>query len=151
MMKKAPTRYKAQSSLQRSGLWIIQEIVHAYQLVVCFGSSTRLDWETFMRVVMKHETCQDGPGRLYRLRMEVAAGSSTLQALLFKHGDAVCAEPRDKIYGLKGLAADADDLPMDYRKPFMKIWRDVIMFVNKKKTLAETDIMSFGALAMVSA
>ncbi|KAK7990048.1 hypothetical protein PG989_010363 [Apiospora arundinis] len=127
-------------------LWIIQEIVHAYQLVVCFGSSTLLDWETFMRFVMKHEICQDGPVRLYRLREEVAAGSSTLQAVLFKHGDAICAEPRDKIYGLKGLAADADDLPMDYGKSLMEVWRNVMMFVNKKKTPAETDIMSFGAL-----
>ncbi|KAK8048164.1 hypothetical protein PG994_009894 [Apiospora phragmitis] len=127
-------------------LWIIQEIAHAFRLDVRFGSSTRLEWEAFIEFVRKHEIDdRSGPIRLHRLRNEVVVGSCTLQALLVDHCDARCAEPRDKVYGLKGLAADADDLPVDYGKPLMEVWMDVMEFVNKKTT-SKIPIMSFGAL-----
>lgn len=45
----------------------------------------------------------------------------TLRKLLENHQNAVCKDPRDKIYGFVGLAADARGFPMDYQKSLLEV------------------------------
>jgi hypothetical protein len=68
-------------------------------------------------IAMHNSDGSTGPLRLDRLlRQEKYNDSHTLKRLLEEHREAKCAEPRDKVYGLVGLASDAAQFPMDYSK-----------------------------------
>ncbi|PMD20692.1 hypothetical protein NA56DRAFT_704495 [Hyaloscypha hepaticicola] len=126
-------------------LWIIQEIGQARQNLVCFGTSA-MAWNAFIEMVTVRESGGDGPLRLNRLVKEKYTGSLTLQTLLQDHRKALCKEPRDKIYGLIGLAADAFQFPMDYNKSLLEVWTDTMVFLNAQGSLDERDIIPFGSL-----
>jgi hypothetical protein len=126
-------------------LWIIQEISQAHQKEVCFGDLT-MDWNAFIEMVTLHSSSCGGPLRLNRLLQERYIGSHTLRKLLQDHREALCKEPRDKIYGLVGLAADAINFPMDYTKSLIEIWKDTMVFMNSQGLLPEPDIIPFGGL-----
>jgi hypothetical protein len=62
-----------------------------------------------------------------KLRETKYLASRLLRNLLNDHQDAECKDPRDKIYGLVGLSTDCfRRLPMDYRKTFWEIYKDVV-------------------------
>jgi hypothetical protein len=126
-------------------LWIIQEIGRARQNLVCFGTSA-MDWNAFIEMVALRNGSCDGPLRLDRLVKEKYTGSLTLQTLLQDHRKALCKEPRDKVYGLIGLAADAFQFPMDYNKSLLEVWTDTMVFLNAQGSLDERDIIPFGSL-----
>ncbi|PMD42254.1 hypothetical protein L207DRAFT_553431 [Hyaloscypha variabilis F] len=126
-------------------LWIIQEIGQAAQIEVCFGILA-MDWNAFIEMVTLHNSSCEGPLRLNRLLQEKYSGSHTLRKLLQDHRKALCKEPRDKIYGLVGLAADAIGFPMDYNKSLIEIWKDTMIFMNGRGLLPDTDIIPFGRL-----
>jgi hypothetical protein len=126
-------------------LWIIQEVGRAHQKEVCFGDLA-MDWNAFIEMATLHNSSCQGPLRLNRLLQERYTGSHTLRELLEDHREALCKEPRDKIYGLVGLAADAIKFPMDYTKSLIEIWKDTIVFMNSRGLLPESDIISFGRL-----
>ncbi len=126
-------------------LWIIQEIGRARQILVCFGTSA-VDWNAFIKNVFLHIGSGDGPLRLNRLVKKKYTGSLTLQTLLRDHRKALCKEPRDKIYGLIGLAADAFQFPMDYNKSLLEVWTDTMVFLNAQGSLGERDIIPLGSL-----
>lgn len=126
-------------------LWIIQEIGKARDRKVCFGTLA-MEWDQFIVMATLHNSNSDGPLRLNRLVHEKYDGSHTLRKLLQDHRQALCKEPRDKIYGLIGLAADAYQFPMDYTKSLIEVWTDTMVFVNRWGLLLEPDIISFGAL-----
>jgi hypothetical protein len=126
-------------------LWIIQEIGRARKNIVCFGTSA-MDWNAFIEMITPSKSSFDGPLRLDRLVKEKYTGSLTLQKLLQDHRKASCKEPRDKIYGLIGLAADAFQFPMDYNKSLLEVWTDTMVFLNAQGSLRECDIIPFGSL-----
>ncbi|RDW56713.1 hypothetical protein BP6252_14006 [Coleophoma cylindrospora] len=126
-------------------LWIIQEIGRARQKQVCFGSLA-MDWNAFIEIVTLHNSSCEGPLRLNRLLQDKYSGSHTLRKLLQDNRAALCKEPRDKIYGLVGLAADAIGFPVDYRKSLIEIWKDTMEFMNCRDLLPESDIIPFGGL-----
>jgi hypothetical protein len=126
-------------------LWIIQEIGRARQSMVCFGALA-MGWNAFIKMVTLHNSSCDGPLRLDRLVQGKYTGSFTLQKLLQDHGKASCKEPRDKIYGLIGLATDACQFPMDYNKSLLEVWTDTMVFMNARSLLLEPDIIPFGGL-----
>ncbi|KAE9369720.1 hypothetical protein N431DRAFT_414004 [Stipitochalara longipes BDJ] len=126
-------------------LWIIQEIGRARQKEVCFGTMSR-DWNAFIEMATLHNSSCEGPLRLNRLLQEKYSGSHTLRKLLQDHQEALCKEPRDKIYGLVGLAADAIGFPMDYNKSLIEIWKDTMIFMNAQSLLPDSDIIPFGRL-----
>ena len=78
-------------------------------------------------MVTLHNSRSDGPLRLNHLLREKYISSHTLRRLLQDHQAALCKEPRDKIYGLVGLAADANGFPhMNYNMPLIEIWKDTM-------------------------
>ncbi|KAI0123480.1 heterokaryon incompatibility protein-domain-containing protein [Xylariales sp. AK1849] len=127
-------------------LWIIQEIGQAVHIVVGFGSSQPMEWVEFMHLMNMHNVGNDGPVRLDNLRRNVDKGAHTFHRLLYDHRHAVCAEQRDKIYGLVGLAADGNGFPMGYNKPLIEVWTDVMHFVNDRQLVEDSELIRFGAL-----
>jgi len=126
-------------------LWIIQEISQARQKEVCFGNLA-MDWKAFIEIATLHNSSCEGPLRLNRLLQEKYSGSHTLRKLLEGHRKALCKEPRDKIYGLVGLAADAIGFPMDYGKSLIEIWKDSMEPMNRRGLLPMSDVIPFGRL-----
>ena len=129
-------------------LWILQEIGRAKKLRVCFGNESS-SWEHFMHLIAMHNSDgENGPLRLDRLlRQEKYNDSHTLKRLLEEHREAKCLEPRDKVYGLVGLASDAAAFPMDYSKSLHEVWKDTMVFMNHWGLFKdEAQILPIGAL-----
>ncbi|KEZ45311.1 hypothetical protein SAPIO_CDS2114 [Scedosporium apiospermum] len=129
-------------------LWILQEIGHAKKLQVCYGGEAT-SWDLFMHFIAMHNSDGNtGPLRLDRLlRQEKYNDSHTLKRLLEEHREAKCSEPRDKVYGLVGLASDAADFPMDYNKSLYDVWKDTMVFMNQFDLFkGESQIVLIGAL-----
>ncbi len=129
-------------------LWIIQEIGQAWKLRVCFGNKS-FSWEDFIHLIaMHHGDGNTGPLRLDRLlRKEKYNDSHTLKRLLEEHREAKCLEPRDKVYGLVGLAVDAPEFPVDYNKSLYEVWKDTMVFMNRWGLFKdESQILLVGAL-----
>lgn len=129
-------------------LWILQEIGRATRLRVCFGEDSS-SWEHFMHLIAMHNSDGNtGPLRLDRLlRREKYNDSHTLKRLLEDHREAKCSEPRDKVYGLVGLASDAAEFPMDYSKSLYEVWKDTMVFMNEWGLFKEeSQILPTGAL-----
>lgn len=129
-------------------LWILQEIGRAKKLRVCFGDGS-FSWVRFMHLITMHNSDGNtGPLRLDRLlRQEKYNDSHTLKRLLEEHREAKCSEPRDKVYGLVGLASDAAQFPMDYNKSLYEVWKDTMVFMNQWGLFKEeSQILPLGAL-----
>ncbi|SPO07582.1 uncharacterized protein DNG_10277 [Cephalotrichum gorgonifer] len=129
-------------------LWILQEIGRANRLRVCYGDES-FPWEHFMHLITMHNSDGNtGPLRLDRLlRQEKYHDSHTLKRLIEEHRGAKCSEPRDKVYGLVGLASDAVQFPMDYNKSLYDVWKDTMVFMNQWHLFKdESQIVLIGAL-----
>lgn len=109
-------------------LWIIQEIEVAMEILICCGS-TKIGWDTFIEAV---ELCQSLdmsiPIQMARNRKSRYGNSHRLANLLNTYQTALCENPRDKVFGLVGLAIDIDDESalVDYKKSPKEIFREVV-------------------------
>jgi hypothetical protein len=109
-------------------LWIIQEIEIATKVFIHCGAFRTL-WMLFIRAL---ETCFEFksciPLRLEGHRRDRYGQQSRLLNLIESHQYALCKDPRDKIFGLVGLAVDVDDdsTLVDYSKSAEEVYRDVI-------------------------
>lgn len=127
-------------------LWIVQEIGQAEHIEVCFGASYPMSWEHFIHLITTSIGSDDVLFTLKELRVARERGSYPLRKLLLDHRRAKCKEPRDKVYGLIGLAADAYGFPMDYTKPLIQVWNDVMSFTYKRGLLPDEEVVTFGGL-----
>lgn len=138
-----------------SRLWIVQEIGKARDIEVCIGKSTGVNWENFIKSVWQYSTNKDGldedatnedgpnqvglnkfgPLQLDRLRKGKFDGEHKLRNLLLKYSQALCQNPRDKVYGLVGLSVDGRNLPTDYRKSPLEVWYDTVQFMSTNALL----------------
>jgi hypothetical protein len=94
--------------------------------------------------------------RLVQQRMARKGLNCFLKDLLEACKDSLCLDPRDKVYGLLGLADDCRDgtLTADYSKSLFDIYEDVIRFqhrsfINRVSVSHEVDycsIVSFSQL-----
>jgi hypothetical protein len=116
-------------------VWIIQEVVVASEILVCYGRRT-IAWEKFSKLIQQlvdlSDTgelrgyismfCFSGPAMLDRLRRQRQDKGQgwPLAALLGLCLDAQSTDPRDKIYGLLGMqdpeTDDGDILYLRYRQ-----------------------------------
>jgi hypothetical protein len=77
-----------------------------------------------------------------------------LRTLLEACERSLCQDPRDKVYGLLGLASDVkdDDLPVDYSKSTFELFWDVVRFMYKQvkgnafSMLREKELIRFSQL-----
>jgi hypothetical protein len=86
----------------------------------------------------------DRPLKLATQREEKYHRGYNLRNLLESHQNAICKDPRDKIYGFVGLADDTRHFPMDYQKPLVEVWKDTMLFLYRQGNLPEDDIVPFG-------
>ncbi|TGO54625.1 hypothetical protein BCON_0104g00220 [Botryotinia convoluta] len=142
-------------------LWIIQEIGKARKLIIFFGQEL-IDWQRFVETItldwpypawIMQETMEENalsqtvPWNLYYQLRNKYDGGHKLQNLMANHRQALCKEPRDKVYGLVGLAMDCyAGFPMDYRKTLYEVWKDTVLFRNSDTRVHQSDILKFGKL-----
>jgi hypothetical protein len=85
-------------------VWIVQEILKAQKIQVCFGK-LEVTWDAFIqRTVALSQNNRWHRGALNmerRLQAKYRQGY-TFRELLENHQNSVCKEPRDKIYGFVG-------------------------------------------------
>jgi hypothetical protein len=118
-------------------LWIIQEVTLSQDLRVCIGRHSE-KWETFLKSLSQHVETLDKHKKLRR-QMRVINNldqkrrgrlndESRLEKLLEDFQYAECQEPRDKIYGLLGLAYDCQDriIKPDYTKSTFDLYTEVL-------------------------
>jgi hypothetical protein len=114
-------------------LWVIQEIGLSKDLRVCIGRSSR-PWDTFLRCLNHHKHDADFDyaygliNNLDKKRKDRHGSENRLEKLLKDFQYAGCKDPRDKIYGLLGLAHDCQDgsIEVDYTKPLFGLYTDVL-------------------------
>ncbi|CAD6446101.1 22466878-a66f-4687-b053-925e6e57bb5e [Sclerotinia trifoliorum] len=153
-------------------LWIIQEIGKARKLVISFGQDL-IDWKRFMETIILswpypgwivEEIMEDTvdpfeprlprtafsdtvPWKLYHQLLKKYDGGHKLHNLMVNHRHALCKEPRDKVYGLIGLATDCyAGFPLDYRKTLYEVWKDTVIFKNSDTQVHQGDILKFSKL-----
>jgi len=130
-----------------SRLWIVQEVLLARKVILHFGDDSRTtkDWDILTKARHSLEQIPDDwgfhtdigttindfkrslPLRLDKQREHRDRGWP-LYTLLITTEKSLCQNPRDKIYGLLGLANDfrGGDLDINYSKPLYKTYQDVI-------------------------
>ncbi|KAG0649329.1 Heterokaryon incompatibility protein [Hyphodiscus hymeniophilus] len=132
-------------------VWIVQEIGKASRIRVCLGDRRELSWEDFcaeLNLLESHlgSTGMENQLLLIREREEKYNGGYTLPKLLKSHQNAICQDPRDKIYGFVGLAPDGRSFPMDYNKSVVEVWYDTMLFMNEGGRVPSSEIVSFGRM-----
>jgi hypothetical protein len=150
-------------------LWIIQEIGKATQLQVCYvlgltiteSSGHSLEWNQLIQDVESHYTrhasgdggqgMTDGPIRLDRQLRGKYTGSHNLLSLIITHRDARCRDPRDKIFGLVGLATDSTrDFPIDYQKSLFEVWKDTLTHLLLANQIGPANLVDMAVLVLES-
>lgn len=74
-----------------------------------------------------------------------------LHELLMMCGTSLCQDPRDKIYGLLGIASDykLGDIVVDYRRSYLEVFSDVVKFHNSshdRRQKLPLDTLTFSEL-----
>jgi hypothetical protein len=117
-------------------LWIIQEVIMARKARIQCGLDYA-SWDDFDRFQYAFEqgrilTPQDDdfkdlkdslPFKLDRHQV----ARPKLKDILVEYCTSQCSDPRDKIYGLVGLANDSNALKIDYSKSFFQIYKDIVL------------------------
>lgn len=125
-------------------MWILQEVSLASHVIIHCGSRS-VNWEVsnfpsdgyywnmdypFSHMNFKYRSGIGYKILLYRLERQINTTRKTLKELLMEFGDAQCADPRDKIFALLGMASDcqAKAIVADYSKTLFQVYHEVINF-----------------------
>ena len=134
-------------------MWILQEIGLASQITLLFDTMSA-DWagfehlrntlhwtkhlESYTSVWVRKETSTFWglliASQAFRLAFHrLDASSNTLEELIYTGQFSVCADPRDKVYAVLGLATDCQngELEIDYSKSLFEVYADVMNFCRK--------------------
>lgn len=140
-------------------VWIMQELAYAQKIVLALGTAT-LDWDTIARL-LDHGHIPDvyhdpfGHGRstytiknIFRTVQTIEHQREAVKKrgtpghesrfidVLARFRETNATDPRDKIYGLLGLASDGLDVCVDYNKSVPEVYVDFFQtFVNTTKDL----------------
>jgi hypothetical protein len=108
-------------------LWIVQEVVRAVKITVQCGAAV-IGWNELSDGL---ESFHDrGVLRLAHHRKQYQQSGCGLIQLLETFGNCVCFDPRDKVYGLLGLANDCEigTVAADYNKSTAEVFADIVAF-----------------------
>ncbi|KAF7919100.1 uncharacterized protein EAE98_009420 [Botrytis deweyae] len=130
--------------------WVFQEIVLAKNIFLHYGTVS-FTWDTVsssqLHFYYLHSNCALPPGTIPEgvfkamrrvltinfVRDSRARGLKVrLTQLLCMDRRSFCSDPRDRIYGLLGLAEDRDVVSPDYTKPIRWVLQDVVQSLIKK-------------------
>jgi hypothetical protein len=120
-------------------LWIIQEVALAKKALL-FCDYWYITWESFveafdflykeLNLFGSWET-RGANNFIYPLSSTATRISSKatppLLHLIYIHDHSRASDPRDKVFGLKGLAADAADVEINYTKTTEQVYRDTAL------------------------
>jgi hypothetical protein len=122
-----------------SRLWILQEIGLAHRLDLCQGYQA-ITWDEFIKGSDFQCARNDTVRRVVKFR-ENRYKDLRLELLLEKFQDAECSEPRDKIFGFLGLAADywINGLTINYTISMFDLYASVIGFHQNSPPLDDVD------------
>lgn len=119
-------------------LWIRQEILVAEdKAVVCCGSFPPTDWSVFRKAIRLFYSKQPKPGNavfFLRDRLITIGGfifqmrHTDITGLRTVFGNALCSDPRDRIYGIRALLQDQRSLcpTPDYTKSTVDVYLDLV-------------------------
>jgi len=131
-------------------LWIIQEIGLAKELSIVYADPQdlwRCPWNDFVELLSHSQTVMEEPYfSKAKLPLKLAQQRddkhrSRLERLLSDFNGAKCKEPRDKIYGLLGLAKDCpvNKIKVDYKKPMFELFEEVVRVFYHHTTPSEPE------------
>jgi hypothetical protein len=136
-------------------VWIIQEIGKAQRIRVHFDGQSS-SWEEFVVALKEFVVALKGveqtlgvciPLKLDTHLQEKYREGYKLHSLLEGYQNALCKDPRDKIYGFIGLATDCDtNFPMDYSKSLFDVWKDVVTYRNSYQKAEQSNIIEYARL-----
>lgn len=139
-------------------LWIVQEVLLAKELVLCFGDNARtvISWELLTRTRVSLRAVSPYWKLIPALEEYVnrIKDTSPLRLDMMRQGNerrwplfsliemtktSLCQDPRDKIYGLLGLASDfsVKELGITYEKPVAHVLEDAIRCYYRVNAEAE--------------
>jgi hypothetical protein len=129
-------------------LWIIQEIGLAKELSIVYADPRNLwrcPWDDFVELLRHSQTVMNEPYfSKAKLPLKLAQQRrdkhvSRLERLLVDFNGAKCKEPRDKIYGLLGLASDCpvNKIKVDYEKPMFELFEEIVRVFYHHTTPSE--------------
>lgn len=127
-------------------LWIIQEVVLARDVEIHCGPEHCL-WDTFRMVVTSVAILHSSAAyRVVQARQNHA--SLSLIELLETFQNNLCKDPRDKIYGLLGMASDVrnGELSIDYRTELYEVWWELLSVYSSKLEPRGDTIFAFATL-----
>src|SRR3569833_1032082 len=154
-------------------LWIVQEVLLAKEIRICFGDdgNTTVSWDMLagacscLDQIPKSWVFDCGIGESitrikesvpFRLARQRADGTQgwPLHELLKVTQASLCENPRDKIFGLLGIANDANinDLEIDYSKSMHNTCQDTILWYQRSygDQLLSASAIGFAQLLMQS-
>jgi hypothetical protein len=122
--------------------WIVQEFLLAKNVQILCGSKS-IPWKAFDHVARKslNTKVYESQSRVGRTALEQIRGSTfmslskdrklvrgqTLEELLKKYGSTRCADIRDRVFGLVGLANDGHLVQVDYLQDENRLWATIML------------------------
>jgi hypothetical protein len=110
-------------------MWVVQELVLAQNIVIWYG------WGQYTWEELKSKIIGDAAKELEKKAEPIMrqrglrhTNMNRMEKLLETFQEAQCTEPRDKIFGLLGMAHDCDSdvLPVDYEEPYFHLYSRMI-------------------------
>ncbi|KAK4445144.1 heterokaryon incompatibility protein-domain-containing protein [Podospora aff. communis PSN243] len=111
------------------------------------GLLSRLSRQSDPSFAASYTIDEVGPLRLDKQLRGKYRGSHSLRSLLEAHHHALCRNPRDKVYGLAGLADDCYGFPVDYEKSLFEVWSDTLSFLEDMEQ-TQSDLPGLALLMM---
>lgn len=125
--------------------WIVQEFLLAKNVQILCGSKS-ISWKAFDHVARKSQNTKvyESQNRIGRAALEQIRGSTfmslsrdrklvrgqTLEELLKKYGSTRCADIRDRVFGLVGLANDGHLIQVDYLQDEHCLWATLMLSIS---------------------
>lgn len=109
-------------------------------------------WEEFFEASDNYAKDAWLPRKLYEQRKKRHGDGFLLANLMEVSRESLCEDPRDKIYGLMGIAHDCQDgsFPLDYSKSLFEVYADAMTFHQKAAAKDESkefsDVLQFSHL-----
>ncbi|OBS22634.1 hypothetical protein FPOA_08967 [Fusarium poae] len=154
-------------------LWIVQEVLLAKELVLCFGDNARTttSWDLFTKIresleripnFWKFSPAVDAslkeishafPLRLDKLRNDDGE-SWSLHNLVDITRTSLCHDPRDKVYGLLGITSGFQfgDFDVRYQDAVEGVYRNAILWYHSKhgEDVSSPNLVRFSELLQLS-
>lgn len=119
--------------------WVIQEFALARDIIVMCGAH-RAEWHKF---VMKFDIdmfkndyqAQNTLERFKELRLLGSGKGMTLLELMERFPNARCINPRDKVFALRGIAADGDQVLPRYDEPVAEVYFRILSKMPTERAL----------------